>query len=167
VVAEGAGACSVAAALAGMAGPGAKKVVCVVSGGGLDTRNLVAIMCGRDGGGAFPAAGAALLGQCPAAGGPLRPDSQTNPGVTSAAGTAGTAGTAGAAGAAGAGAGAGGCPFSGAKAAGGGGAGGGAGAGGAGPEVAVAGVSCARFGLGVAVAFTAGALASRLLLSRR
>ena len=43
VVAEGAGACPVAAARRGMA-VGAKKIVCVVSGGGLDTDKLVEIL---------------------------------------------------------------------------------------------------------------------------
>jgi len=45
VVAEGAGAAPVAAALAGRAGKG--KVVCVVSGGNLDPRTLAAILEGR------------------------------------------------------------------------------------------------------------------------
>src|SRR5439155_27358369 len=45
VVAEGAGAASVAAATAGRAGTG--KVVCVVSGGNIDTRTLVTILEGR------------------------------------------------------------------------------------------------------------------------
>ncbi len=45
VVAEGAGAVSVAAALAGKAGGG--KVVCVVSGGNLDTRTLAKILAGE------------------------------------------------------------------------------------------------------------------------
>jgi threonine dehydratase len=44
IVAEGAGAVSVAAALAGKAGAG--KVVCVVSGGNLDTEKLVQILQG-------------------------------------------------------------------------------------------------------------------------
>ena len=44
VVAEGAGACPVAAAMAGMCGPEARKIVCVVSGGGLDTKHLVSIL---------------------------------------------------------------------------------------------------------------------------
>lgn len=48
VVAEGAGACPVAAARSGMA-TGAKKIVCVVSGGGLDTDKLVAILSGKSG----------------------------------------------------------------------------------------------------------------------
>jgi threonine dehydratase len=42
VIAEGAGACSVAAALAGRAGHG--KIVCVVSGGNIDTDRLMAIL---------------------------------------------------------------------------------------------------------------------------
>ena len=42
--AEGAGACPVAAALQGVAGAKAKKVVCVVSGGGLDKEKLVQIL---------------------------------------------------------------------------------------------------------------------------
>ena len=45
VIAEGAGAASVAAALAGLAGEG--PVVCVVSGGNLDTRRLIDILGGR------------------------------------------------------------------------------------------------------------------------
>src|SRR5687768_4436461 len=45
VVAEGAGACGVAAALAGRAGSG--KVVCVVSGGNIDLERLAAILRGR------------------------------------------------------------------------------------------------------------------------
>ena len=44
VVAEGAGACPLAAAMMGRAGKG--KVVCVVSGGGLDTAKLVQILAG-------------------------------------------------------------------------------------------------------------------------
>ena len=45
VIAEGAGACSLAAALAGRAGHG--KVVCVVSGGNIDSNRLMAILSGR------------------------------------------------------------------------------------------------------------------------
>ncbi|HEV8578710.1 MAG TPA: threonine/serine dehydratase [Thermoanaerobaculia bacterium] len=45
VIAEGAGAASVAAALMGI--PGARKVVCVVSGGNLDAAKLCAILDGR------------------------------------------------------------------------------------------------------------------------
>lgn len=45
VVAEGAGASSVAAALSGAVGPG--KVVCVVSGGNLDPAKLATILSGR------------------------------------------------------------------------------------------------------------------------
>ena len=45
VVAEGAGATPVAAALAGMAGAG--KVVCVVSGGNIDPTKLAAILTGQ------------------------------------------------------------------------------------------------------------------------
>jgi len=45
VIAEGAGAASVAAALAGV--PGARKVVCIVSGGNLDAAKLCAILEGR------------------------------------------------------------------------------------------------------------------------
>ena len=45
VVAEGAGAASVAAALAGRAGAG--KIVCIVSGGNIDTRTLATILEGR------------------------------------------------------------------------------------------------------------------------
>ena len=45
VVAEGAGAAPVAAALAGKAGDG--KVVCVVSGGNIDTSKLVKILRGE------------------------------------------------------------------------------------------------------------------------
>ena len=46
VIAEGAGAASVAAALAGKAGAG--RVVCVVSGGNIDAATLAAILDGRD-----------------------------------------------------------------------------------------------------------------------
>ena len=46
VIAEGAGAASVAAALAGRAGAG--TVVCVVSGGNIDAATLAAILDGRD-----------------------------------------------------------------------------------------------------------------------
>ena len=42
VIAEGAGACGVAAAMSGRAGRG--KVVCVVSGGNIDTDRLMAIL---------------------------------------------------------------------------------------------------------------------------
>jgi threonine dehydratase len=45
VIAEGAGACSVACALAGGAGGG--KVVCIVSGGNIDAAKLCAILDGR------------------------------------------------------------------------------------------------------------------------
>ena len=45
VIAEGAGACSVAAALAGRAGGG--KIVCVVSGGNIDTAKLASLLGGR------------------------------------------------------------------------------------------------------------------------
>ena len=45
VVAEGAGAASVAAALAGKAGTG--RVVCVVSGGNIDPATLVTILQGK------------------------------------------------------------------------------------------------------------------------
>jgi threonine dehydratase len=45
VVAEGAGATSVAAALAGKAGPG--KIVCVVSGGNIDAKKLATILAGE------------------------------------------------------------------------------------------------------------------------
>jgi threonine dehydratase len=45
VVAEGAGAASVAAALAGRAGAG--KIVCIVSGGNIDARTLATILEGR------------------------------------------------------------------------------------------------------------------------
>ncbi len=45
VIAEGAGACSVAAALAGQAGTG--KVVCVVSGGNIDASKLITILGGE------------------------------------------------------------------------------------------------------------------------
>ena len=44
VIAEGAGACSVAAALSGRAGDG--KVVCVVSGGNIDTDKLTSLLNG-------------------------------------------------------------------------------------------------------------------------
>ena len=45
VIAEGAGACSIAVALAGQAGNG--KVVCVVSGGNIDTSKLTTILNGH------------------------------------------------------------------------------------------------------------------------
>ena len=45
IIAEGAGACPVACALAGGAGTG--KVVCVVSGGNIDTAKLVGVLEGR------------------------------------------------------------------------------------------------------------------------
>jgi threonine dehydratase len=45
VIAEGAGAAPVAAALAGRGGRG--KVACVISGGNLDTRYLVDILRGK------------------------------------------------------------------------------------------------------------------------
>ena len=45
VVAEGAGACPVACALTGRAGPG--KVVCVVSGGNIDLAKLRAVLAGK------------------------------------------------------------------------------------------------------------------------
>lgn len=45
MVAEGAGAASVAAALAGKAGTG--RVVCVVSGGNIDVSKLVKILHGE------------------------------------------------------------------------------------------------------------------------
>ena len=45
VIAEGAGACSVASALAGKAGEG--KVVCVVSGGNIDASKLTTILSGQ------------------------------------------------------------------------------------------------------------------------
>jgi len=45
VVAEGAGALALAAALAGHAGEG--RVVCVVSGGNIDAERLAAILAGR------------------------------------------------------------------------------------------------------------------------
>lgn len=47
ILAEGAGACPVAAALAGKC-KGAKNIVCVISGGGLDTGKLVNILRGVD-----------------------------------------------------------------------------------------------------------------------
>ena len=47
IVAEGAGALGVAAALAGKPRPGGGKVVAVVSGGNIDTAKLVAILAGR------------------------------------------------------------------------------------------------------------------------
>jgi threonine dehydratase len=46
VVAEGAGAVPVAAALAGRAGGGAGTIVCVVSGGNIDTKTLIDILTG-------------------------------------------------------------------------------------------------------------------------
>jgi len=45
IVSEGAGAAPVAAALAGKAGGG--KVVCIVSGGNIDTAKLAAILSGE------------------------------------------------------------------------------------------------------------------------
>jgi threonine dehydratase len=45
VVAEGAGASAVAAALGGKAGPG--KVACIVSGGNLDASKLARILAGE------------------------------------------------------------------------------------------------------------------------
>jgi threonine dehydratase len=45
VIAEGAGGASVAAALAGKAGNG--KIVCVISGGNIDTAKLAAILNGE------------------------------------------------------------------------------------------------------------------------
>jgi len=45
VIAEGAGAAPVAAALAGLAGAG--NVACVVSGGNLDSARLIEILAGR------------------------------------------------------------------------------------------------------------------------
>jgi threonine dehydratase len=45
VVAEGAGATPVAAALSGRGGPG--RIVCVVSGGNIDTRVLCRILAGE------------------------------------------------------------------------------------------------------------------------
>ena len=47
IVAEGAGACSVAAAVTGRCGPRARKIVCVVSGGGIDSEHLVQILDGK------------------------------------------------------------------------------------------------------------------------
>mmetsp|Transcript_41110 Transcript_41110/g.66210 ORF Transcript_41110/g.66210 Transcript_41110/m.66210 type:complete len:499 (-) Transcript_41110:3553-5049(-) len=47
VIAEGAGAAPVAAAVAGMCGPTVRKIVCVVSGGGLDSRSLSEILKGN------------------------------------------------------------------------------------------------------------------------
>jgi threonine dehydratase len=44
VIAEGAGACSVAAALSGRAGTG--KVVCVVSGGNIDLHRFARVVAG-------------------------------------------------------------------------------------------------------------------------
>jgi len=45
IIAEGAGACPVACALAGKAGSG--KVVCVVSGGNIDVSKLCAVLSGE------------------------------------------------------------------------------------------------------------------------
>jgi threonine dehydratase len=42
IVAEGAGACSVACALTGKAGPG--KIVCIVSGGNIDASKIVKVL---------------------------------------------------------------------------------------------------------------------------
>ena len=47
VIAEGAGACPVAAALGGRCGPNARKIVCVVSGGGLDNQHLADCLAGK------------------------------------------------------------------------------------------------------------------------
>ena len=47
IVAEGAGACPVAAAMSGRCGPRPKKIVCVVSGGGIDSTHLVQILEGK------------------------------------------------------------------------------------------------------------------------
>ena len=46
IIAEGAGACPVAAVLSGMCGKGAKKIVCVVCGGGIDNDKLSTILKG-------------------------------------------------------------------------------------------------------------------------
>ena len=45
VIAEGAGALPVAAAVSGRAGPG--RVICIVSGGNIDPHRLAAILQGR------------------------------------------------------------------------------------------------------------------------
>ena len=45
VVAEGAGALAVAAAVSGRAGPG--RIVCIVSGGNIDSSRLATILEGR------------------------------------------------------------------------------------------------------------------------
>ena len=45
VIAEGAGAAPVAAAMAGMAGDG--NVVCVISGGNIDSNKLIPILQGK------------------------------------------------------------------------------------------------------------------------
>ena len=47
VVAEGAGACPVAAAVGGRCGPRARRIVCVVSGGGMDTGHLATCLAGE------------------------------------------------------------------------------------------------------------------------
>lgn len=47
IVAEGAGACPVAAAMTGRCGPKPKKIVCVVSGGGIDSEHLMQILEGK------------------------------------------------------------------------------------------------------------------------
>ena len=47
VIAEGAGACPVAAALGGRCGPNIRKIVCVVSGGGLDNNHLASCLAGK------------------------------------------------------------------------------------------------------------------------
>ena len=47
VIAEGAGACPVAAALGGRCGPNVRKIVCVVSGGGLDNKHLASCLAGK------------------------------------------------------------------------------------------------------------------------
>ena len=47
IIAEGAGACPVAAVLSGLCGKDAKKIVCVVCGGGIDNDKLMSILRGE------------------------------------------------------------------------------------------------------------------------
>jgi len=46
IIVEGAGACPVAAALGGRCGPQPRKIVCIVSGGGLDSQDLITCLEG-------------------------------------------------------------------------------------------------------------------------
>ena len=47
IIAEGAGACPVAAVISGLCGKDAKKIVCVVCGGGIDNDKLKSILRGE------------------------------------------------------------------------------------------------------------------------